>query len=74
MRSTTSIYFIETKEGKWVKQLPNISFFDRGLAKKYLDTLVKNNPPHQFRLCKSTTTETEGPWLSKLKIIHETVQ
>jgi len=73
MRSTTSIYYIEVQEGKIAKRVPHTKgtkhtdFIDPGQAKKFLDTLVENNPPRQFRLCKSTTTETEGPWLSKLK-------
>lgn len=73
MRSTTSIYYIEVLEGKIVKRVPHTKktkhteFFSRQKAKEFLRNLVINNPGNKFRLCKSTTTETNAPWMSKLK-------
>lgn len=72
MRSTTSTYYVEVLEDKVAKRVPHTGkkhteFFIRKMADKFLKELVANNPGYKFRLCKSTTTETTGPWLSKLK-------
>jgi len=72
MRSTTSVYYVEVLEEKTARRVPHTGkkhteFIVRGTADKFLKHLVVNNPGHKFRLCKSTTTETEGPWFSKYK-------
>lgn len=72
MRSTTTVYYIEVKEGNVAKRVPHTKrtkyteFCDRRQAITFLHDLVLNNSGNQFRLCKSTTTETEGSWLPKL--------
>lgn len=72
MISTTSVYYVEVLEGKTAMRVPHTGkkhteFLVRGTADKFLKELVFNNPGTKFRLCKSTNTETEGPWLSKSK-------
>lgn len=72
MKSTTSVYYVEVLEDKIAMRVPHTGkkhteFIFRGAAEKFLQQLVYNNPSTKFRICKRTTTETEGPWLSKSK-------
>jgi hypothetical protein len=71
MKFTTSTYYIEVLEGKIAKRVPhtkgtkNCDFLTREQAVDFLRKLVANNPPNKFRLVKESTTETEGPWMTK---------
>lgn len=68
MRSTTSVYYVEVKEGRVPKRVPhtektkNTEFFDRQQAVTFLKDLAFSNPGNLFRLCKTTTTNTEEKW------------
>lgn len=71
MKFSTSLYYIEVKEGNSIKRVPHTKgkkytdFINRQDAVKFLNSLVENYPRYQFRLCKSTTTETADKWQKK---------
>lgn len=68
MKSTTSLYYVEVKEDGVPKMVPHTKntkhceFMDRGKAVKFKKDLIKAYPGTWFRLCKSTTIETNGLW------------
>ena len=70
MKSSTSIYYVEVKEGRTAKRVPHTpktkwtEFFERKEAVDFLNKLVENNPGTSFRLCKETTTQTPEVWLN----------
>ena len=70
MKTSTSVYYIEVKEGKAIKRVPHTKgtkfteFFDRQKAVKFLNSLVENNKGTSFRLCKETTTHSSELWLN----------
>lgn len=70
MKSTTSVYYIEVKEGNKIKRVPHTKrtkhteFFDRRKAIHFMNCLVGNNFGTSFRLCKETTTHTNEPWFN----------
>lgn len=73
MRSTTSVYYVECLEQGKVKIVPHepggktYEYMSRKSAVDFMAGFVVCNPQWKIRLCKRTTTETEGPWLSKYK-------
>lgn len=79
MSHSTSIYYIDVIEDEQPKKVPHTKgtkytdFMDRTKAQSFLDTLVENNPGNKFRLCKETTTHTNGPWISgkTYSLLHE---
>jgi hypothetical protein len=70
MRSQSTLYYIEVKEGKAIKRVPHTKgtkfteFVDRKMAVDFLNRLVENNKGFAFRLCKEISIDETGPWLT----------